>query len=204
MGLDSLRTWLQGQPEEHANKGSIIGSMLRLSVLGGILVAALLIPATSFVAVTTNNVSEDFVDLPLDLQQTPNPQTTRLLASDGSLLAYFYNENRQDVPLKEIAPVMEDALLSIEDNRFYSHGALDLQGTLRALINNASDGQTQGGSSITQQLVKMILVQQATTKEEVRQVTEKSIARKIRELKYAISYEEKNSKADILERYLNI
>ncbi len=178
--------------------------MLRLSVFAGLLVAALLVPATSFIAVTSNNVSEGFAELPLELRQTPNPQTTRLLAADGSLLAYFFQENRQDVPLKKIAPVMEDALLSIEDNRFYSHGALDLKGTLRAVVNNASAGQTQGGSSITQQLVKMILVQQADSKEEVQEVTEKSVARKIRELKYAISYEEKHSKSEILERYLNI
>jgi len=168
------------------------------------MVAALLIPATTFVAVTASNVSQEFVDLPLALRQTPNPQTTRLLASNGDLLAYFYRENRQDVPLKHIAPNMQTALLSIEDNRFYEHGALDLKGTLRALINNASDGQTQGGSSITQQLVKLTLVQQAETREQIRAATEKSTARKVRELKYAISYEKTHTKKEILERYLNI
>jgi membrane peptidoglycan carboxypeptidase len=145
------------------------------------------------------------VDLPLELKDVPAAQTTRLLASDGSLLAYFYEENRQDVPLKKISGDMKDALLSIEDTRFYQHGALDLKGTLRALVNNAADDrQTQGGSSITQQLVKLTLVQQATTKEQVRAATKPSVARKIRELKLAIAYEEDHTKEEILERYFNI
>ncbi|MDQ3155972.1 MAG: penicillin-binding protein [Actinomycetota bacterium] len=199
----SLRTRVQSE-QDHASKGSILGAMARLSALAGVMVAALLIPATTFVAVTASNVSQEFVDLPLALRQTPNPQTTRLLASNGDLLAYFYKENRQDVPLNDIAPNMQDALLSIEDNRFYQHGALDLKGTLRALVNNASEGQTQGGSSITQQLVKLTLVQQAKTREQIRAATEKSTSRKIRELKYAISYEKSHTKKEILERYLNI
>ncbi|MFI5429240.1 transglycosylase domain-containing protein [Aeromicrobium sp. UC242_57] len=178
--------------------------MARLSGLGGLLVAMMLIPATAVVAITFNKVTNDVVDLPLTLEDQPSAQTTRLLASDGSLIAYFYKENRQDVPLKDIAPVMQDAQLAIEDNRFYEHGALDLKGTLRALVNNASDGQTQGGSSITQQLVKLTLVSQAKTKDQVEAATKKSTARKIRELKLAIQYEETHSKDEILERYLNL
>lgn len=181
-----------------------VGSMVRLSAIAGVAVAAILIPATTFVAVTGNNVTTDLVNLPLTLEDRPNPQTTRLLASNGELLAYFYDENRQDVPLDSIAPVMQEAILAIEDSRFYEHGAIDLKGTLRALVNNASDGETQGGSSITQQLIKLTLVSQATTKEERLAATEKSTARKIRELKLAIKYEEEHSKEDILERYLNI
>lgn len=181
-----------------------VGAMAGLSMLAGVIIAAILIPATTFVAVTANHVSNGVVDLPLTLVDEPNPQTTRLLASNGELLAYFYKENRQDVPLKDIAPVMQNALLAIEDSRFYEHGALDLKGTLRALVNNASNGQTQGGSSITQQLVKLTLVSQATTKAQQKAATEKSSARKIRELKLAISYEKEHTKKEILERYLNI
>ncbi len=181
-----------------------IGSMVRLSALAGAAVAAILIPATTFVAVTGHDVTTDLVNLPLDLEDRPNPQTTRLLASNGELLAYFYQENRQDVPLDEIAQVMQDAVLSIEDARFYEHGALDVKGTLRAAVNNASDGQTQGGSSITQQLVKLTLLSQATTKEQRIAATESSLARKARELKLAITYEKEHSKKEILERYLNI
>ena len=200
---DSVRRRVQsGRPPEH--DGSIIWAIARLSALAGLIVAAIFVPAAAFTAVTANNVSDAVVDLPLELEDIPAAQTTRLLASDGSLLAYFYEENRQDVPLDKISIEMKDALLSIEDSRFYDHGALDLKGTLRALVNNASDRQTQGGSSITQQLVKLTLVQQATTKEQVRAATKESIARKIRELKLAIEYEQDHTKEEILERYFNI
>ena len=200
---DSVRRRVQsGPPPEH--DGSILWAIARLSALAGLIIAAVFVPAAAFTAVTANNVSKAVVDLPLALEDIPAAQTTRLLASNGKLLAYFYEENRQDIPLDKINDTMKDALLSIEDSRFYQHGALDLKGTMRALVNNAADRQTQGGSSITQQLVKLTLVQQATTKEQVRAATKPSIARKIRELKLAIAYEEDHTKKEILERYFNI
>ncbi|NRQ49299.1 transglycosylase domain-containing protein [Aeromicrobium stalagmiti] len=207
MASDDFRTFLRRAAQSESKprgRSGRIGTMAGLSAFAGLLIALMLIPATAMVAVTFNDVTNDVVDMPLALEDQPNAQTTRLLASNGDLIAYFYKENRQDVPLDEIAPVMQDALISIEDNRFYEHGALDLKGTVRALFNNASDGQTQGGSSITQQLVKLTLVSQATTKEQVKAATEKSTARKIRELKLAIDYEATHTKKEILERYLNI
>ncbi|MRJ75396.1 glycosyl transferase [Aeromicrobium sp. SMF47] len=207
MALDDFRNLLRraAQTEPRTGgRGGRIGVMAGLSAFAGLLIALMMIPATALVAVTFNDVTNDVVEMPLELEDQPNAQTTRLLASNGDLIAYFYKENRQDVPLKDIAPVMQDALISIEDNRFFEHGALDLKGTLRALVNNASEGQTQGGSSITQQLVKLTLVSQATTKEQVKAATEKSTARKIRELKLAIDYEATHTKKEILERYLNL
>jgi membrane peptidoglycan carboxypeptidase len=200
---DNVRRIAQTPPRT-SSRASLVGTMVVLAAAAGVLVAAVVIPGTAFFAATANDVTRDVVELPLELDDQPNPQTTRLYASDGSLLAYFYEENRQDVPLDQIAKTMQTAIVSIEDNRFYEHGALDLKGTLRALVNNASDGQTQGGSTITQQLVKLTLVQQATTKEQIRAATEKSTARKVRELKLAINYEENHTKKEILERYLNI
>lgn len=200
---DSIKKVAESEPRPTSKLGAI-GSIAWLSVLAGVIVAAIFVPGTAFLASTSNKVSKDVVDLPLALQDLPNPQTTRLIASNGKRVAYFYQENRQDVPLAKIAPIMQTAIISIEDYRFYEHGALDLKGTLRALMNNASDGNTQGGSSITQQLVKLTLVQQATTKEQRAAATEVSTARKIRELKLAINYEKKYSKDEILEHYLNI
>ncbi len=206
MSWDSMRDLMSStlQGEKQRSKRSVVGAMARLSVLAGILVAALLIPATTFVAVTGNDVAQRALELPLELEENPNPQTTKVLAADGRLVAYFYEQNRSDVPLDQISDTMKNAILAIEDVRFYEHGALDLKGTLRALVNNASDGSTQGGSTITQQLVKLIQVQNATTAEERKAATEKSATRKIRELKHAIAYEEKYTKDEILERYLNI
>jgi membrane peptidoglycan carboxypeptidase len=199
----SLRRVVQRE-KHHDGPLSIVGSMALLSAVAGVLLAAIFIPGTALFASTTNNLSNDVVNLPLELNDQPSAQTTRLLASNGDLIAYFYEENRQDIPLAKISPLMQEAILSIEDARFYEHGALDLKGTLRALVNNASEGQTQGGSSITQQLVKLTLVSQATTKKQRMAAIKKSTARKIRELKLAIEYEETHTKKEILERYLNL
>ena len=200
---DSLRNVAQTETTVRSKAGAI-GAMIVLTVAMGVLAAATVIPGTAFLAATASDVADDALALPLELDDRPNPQTSRLLASDGSLLAYFYEENRQDVPLDKINDTMKTAIVAIEDNRFYEHGALDLKGTLRALVNNASGDATQGGSSITQQLVKLTLVQQATTKEQIQAATEVSTARKVRELKLAITYEEEHTKEEILERYLNI
>ncbi|MDQ3664148.1 MAG: penicillin-binding protein, partial [Actinomycetota bacterium] len=96
------------------------------------------------------------------------------------------------------------AMLAIEDSRFYEHGALDLQGTARAIINNALGEPLQGGSSITQQLVKQILVSQADTDAEYEAAIETTFARKLQELQYAMAYEQDHTKDEILEQYLNI
>ena len=128
------------------------------------------------------------------------------------MLAYFYDENRIPVTLNKIAPVMRQAQLAIEDHRFYEHGALDFKGTLRALVRNtASDGNTQGGSSITQQYVKMVQIEACQAKDTSKEIEEcikgaqaPTMERKIRELRYAIALEKKFTKDQILERYLNI
>lgn len=207
MSWEQFGNSVGGTPQGQRRSGSRLGaaaSIVLLAALAGLIVAATLIPATTFAAFTTRDLSQEIVDLPLELNELSNPQTSHIEASNGELIAYFYNENRQDVPLESIAPTMQEAILAIEDNRFYEHGALDLRGTARAFFNNASAGQTQGGSSITQQLVKLMLVQQATTPEQRAAATEVTNARKIRELKLAINHEKKYSKDEILEQYLNI
>ena len=103
---------------------------------------------------------------------------------------------------------MRQAQIAIEDHRFYEHGALDFKGTLRALVrNSASDGITQGGSSITQQYVKMVQIEACQAKGDtqcVKDAQAPTMERKIRELRYAIAMEKKFTKDQILERYLNI
>jgi membrane peptidoglycan carboxypeptidase len=164
--------------------------MILVSGMCGVLVAGLLLPIASLVGLTTRNISAGFQSLPLELDSEPTPQRTTVLDRNGNVLAYFYKQNRVDVPLSKVAPVMQQAIIAIEDSRFYEHGALDVRGTVRAFINNAADdGSTQGGSSITQQLVKQILVTQAKTKAEARAAVETTYARKLRELQYALAYE---------------
>ena len=78
------------------------------------------------------------------------------------VIGYFYDQNRVYEPLSKIAPVMRQAIVAVEDNKFYSHGALDLKGTIRAfLANQTSGGTVQGGSTLTQQYVKQVLVNTA-------------------------------------------
>ena len=90
--------------------------------------------------------------------------------------------------------------VAIEDIRFFSHGGVDLQGTMRAALTNLGKGQTtQGGSTLTQQYVKNVLVAAGD-----KSATSDSLARKVREARYAIALERRLTKSQILERYLNI
>jgi membrane peptidoglycan carboxypeptidase len=130
---------------------------------------------------------------------------SRILAADGTLIATLYEQNRLPVPLSSISPIMRKAIVAIEDSRFYDHGALDLKGTLRAMLRNQTEGEVQqGGSSITQQYVKISLVEKARTAAERTAATAVTYERKLTELRYAIAVEDQLSKDEILERYLNL
>ncbi|MGE5719554.1 MAG: transglycosylase domain-containing protein [Nocardioidaceae bacterium] len=184
---------------------SHLGVMAAVSAVMGILVAGLAIPFAGVAGLSARTVAEGMDHLPADLAAEPLAQRTRVLANDGSTLAIFYDENRVNVDLEDVSPIMKKAIIAIEDYRFYDHGALDLKGTLRAFLTNQAEGGTvQGGSSITQQMVKMTLLSQADTKEEQLAATASTYERKLNELRYAIAFEEKYSKDWILERYLNI
>jgi membrane peptidoglycan carboxypeptidase len=130
---------------------------------------------------------------------------TVVLAADGSPITYFYANNRIPLRSDQISPYMKAALVDIEDSRFYEHGGIDLQGTLRALLTNlASGGVNEGGSTLTQQLVKQTLLQTAQTSADRAAATEQSIGRKLREARYALALEQEYSKDEILTRYLNV
>jgi membrane peptidoglycan carboxypeptidase len=179
--------------------------MLSVAVVMGVVVAGLAIPFAGVLGIGARNVADTMDNLPAELQTDPLPQKTRLVDADGNVIATLYDENRVNVPLDQISRTMVKAIVAIEDYRFYEHGALDLKGTLRALVTNqASGGVTQGGSSITQQMVKLTLISQAKTKAERKAATDDTYARKIRELRYAIAVEQNHTKDWILERYLNI
>ncbi|WP_202387743.1 transglycosylase domain-containing protein [Nocardioides flavescens] len=181
-----------------------LGLMVAVSAVLGLVVAGLAVPFAGVAGLGARNVSKGMADLPEELETQPLSQRTTILDADGNRIASLYDENRVTVPLKGISRTMVKALVAIEDYRFYQHGALDLKGTLRALITNqASDGVVQGGSSITQQLVKLTLQSQAKTPEELKAATADTYARKLKELRYAIALEQTHSKDWILERYLN-
>ncbi|WP_235558505.1 transglycosylase domain-containing protein [Sphaerimonospora mesophila] len=172
---------------------------------GGILVAGLAMPLVSGAGLAARNATSMFTELPPPPSEDRLPEMTRILDRNGEQIAQFYYQNRRSVPLDRVAPVMRQAIVAIEDSRFYEHGGLDVKGTLRALIaNTRAGGIRQGGSSITQQLVKNIMVTQAETARERALARVRSIQRKIDELRYALALEKKYTKDEILERYLNI
>ncbi len=184
---------------------SHLGSMLAVAVILGVVTAGLVIPFAAVAGLTAGNVADTLDELPAELQTENLAQRTRILAADGTPIATLYDENRVNVPLRQVAKVMRQAIVSIEDYRFYQHGALDVKGTLRAFLTNQAAGETrQGGSSITQQMVKLTLISQAKDDEERKAAQDETIARKLRELRYAIAFEQNYSKDWILERYLNI
>jgi membrane peptidoglycan carboxypeptidase len=191
-----------------ADQGFVIRLVLflGLSGLSGVLFAGLLLPLASGVGLVARDTSDYFQDLPADLETPPLPQRSRILAADGSVLAVFYEQNRIYVPLAKISPAMRQAVIAIEDARFYEHGGVDLRGTLRAVVTNARAGNIeQGGSSLTQQYVKNVLIEAAgENREAIEAARAQNVSRKIQELRYAIALEEKLPKDQILERYLNI
>jgi len=176
-----------------------------VSVLAGALAAGLAIPFAGFAGLGTEEVAQSVQSLPRELDTEPLAVRSRILAADGSLIATLFEQNRVPVALAQISPIMRKALVAIEDSRFYQHGALDAKGTLRAMLRNQSEGVVeQGGSSITQQYVKLSLVEKAKTAEERQRATAVTYERKLAELRYAIAVEGEFSKDQILERYLNL
>ncbi len=184
---------------------SHLGVMALVAALMGVLVAGIALPVAGVVGFSARTVADSIDDLPEELTTEPLAQRTRVLAADGSLMATWYDQNRVNVTLDKVSLVMRKSIVAIEDYRFYQHGALDLKGTLRAFITNqASADVVQGGSSITQQMVKQTLINQADSKKEIAAAQDDTYERKIRELKYAIAFEQNYSKDWILERYLNV
>ncbi|MFC4589104.1 transglycosylase domain-containing protein [Sphaerisporangium corydalis] len=187
---------------------SVIGNLFRLiaaAVAAGVLAAAIALPAVGGAGVGVKGATDVLNLKPEDLKEPPLPEKTEILDASGKRIAQFYYQNRESVPLDKVAPIMRDAIISIEDFRFYEHGALDLEGFARAMMKNLqSGGVAEGGSSITQQYVKQVLLNKAETDEERLAAIAPTVPRKLNELRYAMAIEEKYTKDQILERYLNI
>lgn len=176
--------------------------MLTVAVVIGVLVGLLVAPVVGLTATFLADFTRHF-PAPLDVK--PLPQRSEVLDRNGATVATFYKRNRVVVTLDEIDPLLIDAVLAIEDSRFFQHGPIDPQGTLRALVTNVlRQEQAQGGSSITQQLVKMTLVEQAGSRRERVAAVAPTYQRKVIELRHAAWLEQTRSKEWILERYLNI
>ena len=182
---------------------SHLGVMVVVSAVLGVLVAGLAIPFAGVLGIGARGLADTMDELPAELETEQLAQRTTILGVDGNVLATLYDQNRVEVPLTQVSRTMVKAIVAVEDARFYQHGALDIRGTIRAFITNQASGSVQGGSSITQQLVKQTLLYQATSDEERAAATDDTYARKLKELRYAVALEQNHTKDWILERYLN-
>ncbi|MDF2706826.1 MAG: penicillin-binding protein [Nonomuraea muscovyensis] len=171
----------------------------------GVVVAALALPAVGGGGAVFVSAAEELNIKPMELKEPSLTQASTVYDARGRQIAQFYDQYRKVVPLAQVSEVMRTAIVAIEDDRFYQHGAIDIEGTIRALAKNLSSGDvSQGGSSITQQYVKQVLLNSATTDEGKSKALEASYARKLNELRHAMAVEQKYTKDEILEKYLNI
>jgi membrane peptidoglycan carboxypeptidase len=181
-------------------------SLLVCGLLAGFVVAAAAFPAVAISGLAAKAGADTFDSLPTELELVPAPQISYVYASDHkTLLAMLYDENRRDVSIDNVAPVMQQAIVASEDSRFYEHHGVDMKGVARAFVaNQQANGVSQGASTLTMQYVRQAISYSARTPQEVVDATAQTPARKLREMKYALALEKKLTKKQILERYLNI
>ncbi|MET1065758.1 MAG: transglycosylase domain-containing protein [Arthrobacter sp.] len=178
-----------------------------VSAICGVLAAGLVAPGVAAAGFAGSNSIMYFNSLPSGLSVEPPSQSTRVLSADGKVIANFFAENRVKVGLNEMSPYIKDAIIAVEDRRFYEHAGVDPQGILRALTTNLTGGDREGASTLTQQYVANVVTESlvsADRSDEVIRGGQKSIGDKVREIKLAIELEKKYTKDQILEGYLNI
>src|SRR5712691_860926 len=179
-----------------------------LSLVAGALTAIALLPIVGVAGIAVRDAAKTFNDLPVKgLAEVPS--RSELVDSSGHLLAYYYPGfphpiYRVPVAYNLIAPVMRQAIVSIEDSRFWTHGALDVHGTLRAIGLDLSGRSVQGGSDLAQQYVKNACILTAKTKAEQMYCASATISRKLTELRIAAVVEHEMSKPQLLTDYLNV
>ena len=174
----------------------ILRVVKRLASLGIVLIAVAAVASTAVVASAPHaaTFATSHAGTAADLELSSLAERSSMYASDGTFLTFLTEEeNRQEVDLEDIPQEVIDAILTIEDADFYEHDGVNLRGTFRALVENINAGGiSQGGSTITQQLVKLSLL-----------TTDQNLSRKSTEAFYALRLERQMTKDEILERYLN-
>ncbi|MFT4234621.1 MAG: transglycosylase domain-containing protein, partial [Microbacterium sp.] len=210
-------------PENRRTLGGALSALLGLvglSAVAGVLVTLSVTPAIAAGSFATTSAVSMFDSLPSYLAVDTPMLPTTIYATDENgndfELTSYYDQNRIPVEYDDVPDVMYDALLSSEDSRYFEHGGIDLVGTIRAILNNLQGSSTQGGSSISQQYVKNVLIErceQTAADEDAQQqcysdATETDgaagIERKLQEMRYAVAIEQQYSKEQILIGYLNL
>jgi membrane peptidoglycan carboxypeptidase len=202
---------------------SVLGRLVTFAAVGGVLAAALVVPVVAATGVLVRNEADKFTTLSLSAQGLP--QRSEIFDRYGHFLAYvygvdvpyynsadsanalqFFGWDRQPVAYSQIAPNMVNAVVGIEDSRYWVHGAIDLRGTIRAAVNDIEHKPVQGGSTIAQQYVKNVLLleaEQAANTQAEKAAAADTLSRKLNELRMAVAAEHQQSKQDILAGYLN-
>ena len=171
-------------------------------VLAGVVAAALMFPFVGGIGLISNRASDVVANGSAQLLAGDVPQVTTMVDAAGNPIAWLYSQRRFEVPTHQIADTMKLAIVSIEDKRFAEHNGVDWPGTLTGLSGYLSgDRITRGGSTIEQQYVKNYqLLVTAQTDAERRAAVETTPARKLREIRMALTLDKTFSKAEILTR----
>ncbi|VEG29140.1 Penicillin-binding protein 1A [Actinomyces howellii] len=180
---------------------------LLLSSAGGLLTAGFAMPFVGAASAVTSASAQLFDELPDDFNVLEPSEISVIRASNGQQITQFYAENRIVVPLSEMSVNIQNAIIAVEDQRFYQHKGVDPAGIVRAVVSNANSGDTQGASTLTQQYVRNVLIEAGLRSDDpaaIAAAKAPTVARKLREIKYALTLEQKYSKQQILEGYLNI
>jgi len=182
-----------------------VGSLALLSVVAGLLVSGMALTVTGVAGYATRNAAATFNNLSVPTF-AQLPARSEILDARGRLIAYYYPNHIYRVPVSysQIAPSMRDAIVAIEDSRFYQHGAIDVRGTMRAIVADLVGGQVQGGSTLAQQYVKNALLLTASSTAEQQAAVADDLARKIRELRIAVNVEHQLTPGQLLSAYLNV
>lgn len=175
-------------------------------LLAAVLVTALLFPIAGGVGLMSNRASDVVASGSAQLVNGDVPAVSTMVDAKGKTIAWLYSQRRFEVPNDKIADTMKLAIVSVEDKRFAEHNGVDWKGTLTGLAGYASgDVDTRGGSTIEQQYVKNYqLLVLAQTDAEKRAAVETTPARKLREIRMALTLDKTFTKPQILTRYLNL
>jgi membrane peptidoglycan carboxypeptidase len=176
-----------------------------ISVLAGLVAGLAALPFVGGAGVAVRDAAVTFNELRVPaLAQLP--ARSEIFGAHGNLIATYYPNHIYRVPVSydQVSPYMREAIVAIEDSRFYQHGALDLRGSFRALMTDLMGGQVQGGSTLAQQYVKNALILTAPDPQQQQAAAAADLARKIRELRIAASVEHQLTDNQLLAAYLNV
>nr|WP_211243247.1 transglycosylase domain-containing protein [Rhodococcus oryzae] len=183
-----------------------VAKLAGCSALAGALLAGVMFPLAGGFGILSNRAADTVDNVSAELVQGDAPTVSTMVDSAGNPIAWLYEQRRFEVPSDKISNNMKLAIVSVEDKRFADHQGVDWQGTLRAFLTNTTSGQVQqGASTIDQQYVKNYqLLVVAKTDAERRAAIETTPARKVREIRMALTLDKKLTKDEILTRYLNL